>query len=48
MNQTFQKEYFIDGIPASKFGEWPGIYPNKWKGSIKTFEQIGNIFNSKF
>lgn len=30
-----QKQYLIDNIPAGKFGEWPGIKPNKWNGSIK-------------
>ena len=30
-----QKQYLIDNIPAGKYGEWPGIKPNHWKGSIK-------------
>ena len=35
-----QKEYLIDNIPAGKYGEWPGIKPNHWKGSIKIIKPI--------
>ena len=34
-----QKIYEIDGIPANKYGEWPGIHSNHWKGSIKIIHQ---------
>ena len=30
-----QRQYLINNIPAGKYGEWPGIKPNHWKGSIK-------------
>ena len=37
-----QYQYLINNIPAGKYGEWPGIKPNHWKGSIriiKPFQQ---------
>ena len=30
-----QNQYMIEGFPASKYGEWPGLKSNKWKGSIR-------------
>ena len=30
-----QHQSLINNIPAGKYGEWPGIKPNHWKGSIK-------------
>jgi hypothetical protein len=30
-----QHEYLLDGTPAGKAGEWPGIKPNHWKGSVR-------------
>ena len=35
-----QRQYLISNIPAGKYGEWPGIKPNHWKGSIKVIRQI--------
>ena len=35
-----QKQYLINNIPAGKYGEWPGIKPNHWKGSIKIIQPI--------
>ena len=35
-----QKQYLIDKIPAGKYGEWPGIKPNHWKGSIKIIRPL--------
>ena len=35
-----QRQYLINNIPAGKYGEWPGIKPNHWKGSIKVIRQI--------
>lgn len=41
-----QKEQLIDGIPAYKYGEWPGIKSNKWQGSIKIIRpKTTNIFD---
>ena len=42
-----QKQYLINNIPAGKFGEWPGIKPNHWKGSIKIIRplQINRVFD---
>ena len=35
-----QKQYLIDGVPAGKYGEWPGIKSNKWHGSIRILKPI--------
>ena len=35
-----QKQYLINNIPAGKYGEWPGIKPNHWKGSIKIIKPV--------
>ena len=35
-----KKQYLIDNIPAGKYGEWPGIKPNHWKGSIKIIRPV--------
>jgi hypothetical protein len=35
-----QRQYLINNISAGKYGEWPGIKPNHWKGSIKVIRQI--------
>ena len=35
-----QLQYLINNIPAGKYGEWPGIKPNHWKGSKKVIRQI--------
>ena len=31
-----QKQYLING----QYGEWPGIKPNHWKGSIKIIQPV--------
>ena len=36
--QIPQRQYLIDNIPAGKYGEWPGIKSNHWKGSIKIIQ----------
>lgn len=33
------KETKIDGIPASKAGEWPGIKSCKWPGGKKILDR---------
>ena len=45
--QIPQNQYLIDKIPAGKYGEWPGIKPNHWRGSIKIIQpiQINRIFD---
>ena len=35
-----QNQYLINNIPACIYGEWPGIKPNHWKGSIKIIQPI--------
>jgi hypothetical protein len=35
-----QHQYLINNIPAGKYGEWPGIKSNHWKGSIKIIKPI--------
>ena len=35
-----QKQYLINNIPAGKYGEWPGIKSNHWKGSIKIIQPV--------
>lgn len=35
----FNKEYLLDGTPASKAGEWHGIKPCKWNGGKKILER---------
>ena len=35
-----QKQHLINGIPANKCGEWPGIKPNHWNGSIRIIQPI--------
>lgn len=35
-----QNQYLIDNIPAGKCGEWPGIKPNHWKGSIRIIRPV--------
>ena len=35
-----QKQLLIDGVPAGKYGEWPGIKSNKWQGSIRILKPI--------
>ena len=35
-----QRQYLINNIPAGKFGEWPGIKPNHWRGSIKIIRPV--------
>jgi hypothetical protein len=44
------KEHIIDGVPAYKYGEWPGVTSNKWKGSIKILRPVTSekIFDGKF
>ena len=37
-----QYQYLINNIPAGKYGEWPGIKPNHWKGSIRIIKPIRN------
>ena len=37
-----QHQYLINDIPAGKYGEWPGIKPNHWKGSIRIIKPIRN------
>ena len=46
-NQIPQRQYLINNIPAGKYGEWPGIKPNHWKGSIKIISpiQINRVFD---
>ena len=47
MHVINQKQYFIDGVLASKYGEWPGIKSNKWTGSKKIVRPIDqDIFYS--
>ena len=42
-----QKEYLIEGIPARTYGEWPGIKPNHWRGSLRVIHpnQTQKIFD---
>ena len=42
-----QRQYLIDKIPAGKYGEWPGIKSNHWRGSIKIFQlpQTDRVFD---
>ena len=44
-----QKQYLIDNIPAGKYGEWPGIKPNHWRGSIKIIHpsHINRVFDDR-
>lgn len=44
-----QQQFFIEGIPANKYGEWSGIKSNKWKGSIRVIrpKDRENILNGK-
>ena len=35
-----QYQYLIDGLPAKTCGEWPGIKPNHWKGSLRVIHLI--------
>ncbi len=35
MEVVNQKQYLINEIPATSYGEWPGISSSKWKGSIR-------------
>ena len=44
-----QNEYLIDGLPASRCGEWPGIKSNKWQGSIRVIRSKDhkNLLNGK-
>jgi hypothetical protein len=34
------KQHLIDGVPAAKYGEWPGIKPSKWNGGIKIIRPL--------
>ena len=45
--QIPQNQYLIDNIPAGKYGEWPGVKPNHWRGSIRIIQpsQINRIFD---
>ncbi len=38
--QIPQYQYLINNIPAGKYGEWPGIKSNHWKGSIRIIKPI--------
>jgi hypothetical protein len=40
--QIPQYQYLINNIPAGKYGEWPGIKSNHWKGSIRIIKPIRN------
>lgn len=42
-----QNQYLIENIPAGKYGEWPGIKSNHWKGSKKVIHpfQAGKVFD---
>ena len=42
-----QKQYLINGIPAYKYGEWPGIKSSHWNGSIRIIQPVenGKIFD---
>ena len=42
-----QYQYLIDGLPAKTCGEWPGIKPNHWKGSLRVIHpyQTQKIFD---
>ena len=40
--QIPQYQYLINNIPAGKYGEWPGIKPNHWRGSIRIIRPIRN------
>lgn len=44
-----QQQYLIDNIPAGKYGEWPGIKPNHWHGSIRIIHpfQSGKVFDDR-
>ena len=44
-----QKEYLIEGIPARTYGEWPGIKPNHWRGSLRVIHpnQTQKIFDRR-
>ena len=45
--QIPQRQYLIDNIPAGKYGEWPGIKSNHWRGSIKIIQplQTNKVFD---
>ena len=45
--QIPQRQYLIDNIPAGKYGEWPGIKPNHWKGSIRIIQppKMNRVFD---
>lgn len=42
-----QRQYMIDGNPARTCGEWPGIKPNHWHGSLRVIRpnQSEKIFD---
>ena len=40
--QIPQYQYLINNMPAGKYGEWPGIKPNHWRGSIRIIRPIRN------
>jgi hypothetical protein len=44
-----QKVNLIEGMPAYKYGEWPGIKSSKWTGSLKVYRPRteGQIFDGK-
>lgn len=46
-NHIPQYQYLIDGHPAKTYGEWPGIKPNHWKGSLRVIHpnQTQKIFD---
>ena len=45
--QVPQNQYLIENIPAGIYGEWPGLKPNHWRGSIRIIQpsQVNRIFD---
>jgi hypothetical protein len=45
--QIPQNQYLINNVPAGKYGEWPGIKSNHWRGSIRIIQpsQINRILD---
>jgi hypothetical protein len=44
-----QREYLIDGFPARTYGDWPGIKPNKFNGSVRIIHpvEVERVFDDR-
>ena len=40
METVNQNKYLINQMSSSTYGEWPGITPCKWRGSIKIIRPL--------